>query len=117
MTTATTSNTTAANTNGTWPAVPAGAVDLLSHPPDDAGHALTFLELHPDCFLRTDAAGWLAWTGTHWKSDGAEAELHQAIVDMLRARRVAAVHAVPAVEGLVRACVASRSRVLGVAFA
>lgn len=116
MTTATTSRT-ATNTNGTWPAVPAGSVDLLSHPPDDAGHALTFLELHPDRFLHTDAAGWLAWTGTHWQADGAEAELHQAIVDMLRARRVAAVQAIPAVEGLVRACVASRSRVLGVAFA
>lgn len=119
----------AASTNGTSPTpapaqarqgkapAAAGSVDLLSHPPDDAGHALTFLELHPDRFLHADAVGWLHWTGTHWKADGAEAELHQAIVDMLRARRVAAVQAVPAVEGLVRACVASRSRVLGVAFA
>lgn len=95
----------------------APAVDLLCHPADDAGHALTLLDMHPDRFLRTDAVGWLAWTGTHWQADGAEAELHQAIVDMLRARRVAAVQAIPAVEGLVRACVASRSRVLGVAFA
>lgn len=117
--------TVAPAVNGTGPApapagqgkTPGAAVDLLHHPADDAGHALTLLELHPDRFLHTDATGWLAWTGTHWQADGAEAELHQTVVDVLRARRVAAVQAVPAVEGLVRSCVASRSRVLGVAFA
>lgn len=91
-------------------------INLFLHPADDEGHARTLLEMLPDRFWFTETLGWLTWCGTHWQREGAEAELHQAIVTMLRARRVAAVQATPAVEALVKSCVASRARILGVAF-
>lgn len=46
-----------------------------------------------DKFLYCEALGWQVWTGTHWKPDPADAAIDRAIMQLLRDRRLAAVHA------------------------
>lgn len=64
---------------------------LASQPPDDEGHAQCVHYLYGGQFLCTDELGWLQYTGSYWKSKGAEAALNRAIVDVLIQRRVLAV--------------------------
>lgn len=43
-------------------------------------------------FLYCEALGWLTWTGTHWQPDNSEAAIDRAVLALLKARRLAAVH-------------------------
>jgi len=52
----------------------------------DEGNAQCVTRLYAGQFLHSEALGWLAYTGTHWATDGAEARLDRAIVDTLLAR-------------------------------
>lgn len=71
--------------------VPPGENPLVSQPPDDEGHAQCIHYLYGGQFIYTDELGWLQYTGSHWKSKGAEAALNRAIVDVLIQRRILAV--------------------------
>lgn len=46
-----------------------------------------------DKFLYCETLGWLSWQGTHWQLDLSEASVDRAILKLLKARRLAAVHA------------------------
>jgi len=52
----------------------------------DLGNAQFTLDQHADKFAYSDSLGWLYHTGTHWATDAAEAEVHAATVDALKAR-------------------------------
>lgn len=71
----------------------AGEAYLLTEERGDLGNALCVTRRHPGRFLYTDAFGWLTFTGTHWNAETAEAQVHAAIVDTLKARAIAAVRA------------------------
>jgi putative DNA primase/helicase len=67
------------------------SIKLLEYDPDDAGNADAVLHLYGGLFLHSDHCGWLTYTGTHWETGGAEKALHDAVVDTLKRRRIAAV--------------------------
>ncbi len=52
----------------------------------DLGNAQFALDRHAGKYAYSDALGWLYYTGTHWASDAAEAKVHGAMVDALKAR-------------------------------
>lgn len=56
----------------------------------DLGNAQFALDRHAGKFAYSDALGWLYHTGTHWATDAAEAKVHGATVDALKARCVVA---------------------------
>jgi putative DNA primase/helicase len=56
----------------------------------DEGNAQCVARLHAGRFLHSKALGWLAYTGTHWTTENAEALLDRAIVDTLIRRIEAA---------------------------
>lgn len=66
---------------------------LLREDRGDLGNAVCTARRHAGRFLYTDAFGWLAFTGTHWNTETAEAQVHAAIVDTLKARSIAAIRA------------------------
>ena len=94
-------------TNETEP----GKSFLLTYGADDEGNAETLARLYPGRFLYCDALGWLAYTGTHWETDGAEARLDRAVVDTLQKRRLAAV--VENQENVVKATKQNAGRIYG----
>jgi len=94
-------------TNETEP----GKSFLLTYGADDEGNAETLARLYPGRFLYCDALGWLAYTGTHWATDGAEAQLDRAVVDTLQKRRLAAV--VENQENVVKATRQNAGRIYG----
>lgn len=64
---------------------------LLAQGNHDEGNAQCVNMRHNGRFIHSDALGWLAHTGTHWTSEGAEAMLDRAIVETLNARIDAAI--------------------------
>jgi putative DNA primase/helicase len=64
---------------------------LLEAGAEDEGNAQAVAEVYGRDFLHVAAYGWMLWTGTHWASKNAEALLDRAVVETLKARRVAAV--------------------------
>ncbi len=66
---------------------------FLTEPADDDGNAKCAYAMFGDKFLYCDALGWLTWVGTHWQPDPAEAAVDNAVMRLLKARRLAAVHA------------------------
>lgn len=78
-------NRTAPKGNGTvTTAKDAGAnIDGGKH---DLGNAQFALDRHAGKFAYSEALGWLYHTGTHWSTDTAEAKVHAAMVDALKAR-------------------------------
>ena len=66
---------------------------FVTEPADDDGNSKCAYAMFGDRFLYCEAFGWMAWTGTHWRQDDAEADIDRAIVAMLKARRIAAVQA------------------------
>jgi len=52
----------------------------------DYGNAQFALEHNAGRFAYSDALGWLHWTGKHWATDTAEAQVHGAMVDALQQR-------------------------------
>lgn len=52
----------------------------------DLGNAQFALDRHAGKFAYSDSLGWLYHTGTHWDGDAAEAKVHGAMVDALKAR-------------------------------
>jgi len=58
---------------------------MLDNPLDDDGNAQCVAKRH-SIFLHNDAYGWIMYCGTHWRREGAESELHKAIVETLRSR-------------------------------
>ncbi len=59
---------------------------LLNEERNDLGNATCVAATRGAGFLHTDAFGWMQWTGTHWQRDAAEAAVHGAVVDTLKAR-------------------------------
>lgn len=82
-----------------WPSLDVSALDtgddrdLLRFAPDDQGNAEAVVELYGTRFLYCEAWGWLAYTGTHWTREGADAALAKAIMWTLRRRHAAATRA------------------------
>ena len=66
---------------------------LLTLPFDDEGVAECTLSRYDGQFLHTESHGWLQYTGTHWKAEGAEAAVERAITETLNARIQAALAA------------------------
>ena len=66
-------------------------------------------------FLHNDAFGWMYYTGTHWKREGAEARVDRAIVDTIVARSMAAYKSGRANQytDLIRKCIPNNARVQG----
>lgn len=65
--------------------------DLAAFPPNDEGNAQAVLLLYGDVFLYCDAYGWLYWTGTHWRMEGAEDQVRAAVTETMKLRQIAAV--------------------------
>lgn len=85
---------------------------LLSASQDHDGHAHCVLALYPNRFLYCDKWGWLYYDGKAWKMEGAEGAINRAIIETLKARRIAAVKA--EMESLVKVTRANSSNVNGV---
>ena len=66
---------------------------LVYSPLDDAGHAESFLALHPNQFVTVDEWGLLAWDGKKWEKRGAKAKLFSRVRRHLKARVKAATQA------------------------
>ena len=66
---------------------------FLIEPPDDDGNAKCAYAMFGDKFLYCEALGWLTWVGTHGQPDPAEAAIDRSVLNLLKARRLAAVHA------------------------
>ena len=66
---------------------------LLTLAADDEGNAACVMRRYEGKFLFCDAYGWMAYTGTYWRREGAEADLTGAVMETLKARRLAAVAA------------------------
>lgn len=64
---------------------------LAGFPPDDEGNAQAVRLLYGDVFLYCDAYGWLYWTGTHWRMEGAEDQVRTAVTETLKLRQIAAI--------------------------
>lgn len=64
---------------------------FLTEPTDDDGNSKCAYAMFGDKFLYCEAFGWMAWTGTHWRQDDAQADIDRAIMAMLKARRIAGV--------------------------
>ena len=64
---------------------------LAGFPPDDEGNAQAVKLLYGDVFLYCDAYGWLYWTGTHWRMEGAEDQVRSAVTETLKLRQIAAI--------------------------
>lgn len=64
---------------------------LAAFPPDDEGNAQAVKLLYGDVFLYCDAYGWLYWTGTHWRMEGAEDQVRSAVTETLKLRQIAAI--------------------------
>jgi P4 family phage/plasmid primase-like protien len=60
---------------------------LRSEPADHEGHAQCVLRCFPNQLLFVPEWGWLAWTGTHWAREGAEALAKRKITQVLRWRQ------------------------------
>ena len=84
---------------------------FLHESPDDEGNARCVLAAVGDEFCYSSAFGWMHWTGTHWQPDPAEAAVDQAVMAVLKRRRLEAVGAGPAGEAIVRATQGNRRRV------
>ena len=59
---------------------------LLAFSADDEGNAQATLVLFPDRIVHCSAFGWMWYTGTHWTTEQAEAQVNRAIVETLKAR-------------------------------
>lgn len=62
---------------------------LLAQGADDEGNAQCVAHLHGARFLYCSTLGWMQFVGSHWRREGAEAELDRAIVATLQAREQA----------------------------
>ena len=82
---------------------------LLEESADDEGNARCVAHVFGTEFAYSSALGWMHWTGTHWKIDPSEAEVDQAILAVLRQRRLLAVTA--GKEAVVKATPGSTRRV------
>jgi putative DNA primase/helicase len=67
--------------------------ELLDQGANDEGNAQSLYLLFGHEFLYCEAYGYLQWTGTHWRLDGAEAALERAAVYALKQRRILAARA------------------------
>lgn len=88
---------------------------LLSAGQSDEGNAQCVNRLYRGRFLYSEALGWLAFTGTHWATEGAEQALERATVDTL-IRRIEAASAgenFEKYEKLRKFCLPNKSRVEG----
>lgn len=70
-----------------------GEAYLLKEDRGDLGNAVCVATRHWGKFLYTDSFGWLHFTGTHWDTQTAEAQVHAATVETLKARTIAATKA------------------------
>ncbi len=85
---------------------------LLDFELSDQGNGEATLYLFPNRFIYTVSHGWLYWTGTHWRNQGAEAKVYEAIVFTLRKRIVEALQNNPmGQEKLIRFCAPNTNRV------
>lgn len=82
---------------------------FLESSADDDGNAHCVAHMFGKEFAYSSALGWMHWTGTHWLADPAEAEVDQAILAVLRQRRLLAVTA--GKEAIVKATPGSTRRV------
>jgi len=94
---------------------------LLTQTADDEGNAQCTHRRFGGGFMHTAAYGWMHYTGTHWESGAAEYLVNGAIVDTLKARRVAAAQAdieaiVKVTRGLDRTVMAARRRLQDINF-
>ncbi|MBI3942956.1 MAG: primase C-terminal domain-containing protein [Chloroflexi bacterium] len=89
---------------------------LLAEGADDEGNAACLMQGLGANFAYTDALGWLQYTGDHWETQGAEAELQLVMVETLKARRVAAVQATPPREKIVACSKPSANNIRGCEF-
>lgn len=64
---------------------------LAAFPADDEGNAQAVKLLYGDVFLHCAAYGWLYWTGTHWRMEGAEDQVRAAVTETLKLRQIAAI--------------------------
>ena len=69
------------------------------------------MALFPDRFVYCDSYGWMHYNGRHWQSAGAESEVEKAVMETLKARRVAAVKGDK--DGLLKVCKANSGNILG----
>jgi len=88
---------------------------LLREGISDEGNARCMRLLYPDRFLHTDALGWLRYTGTHWTTKQAEAQVSRAIVETLTRRIKAAINTGEAEkhDKLIKFCIPNKGRVTG----
>jgi putative DNA primase/helicase len=88
---------------------------MLSAGMSDEGNAQCVARLYAGRFLYSEALGWLAYTGTHWTTEGAEQMLDRAIVDTLIRRIEAASRneSMEKNEKLRKFCVPNKGRVEG----
>jgi putative DNA primase/helicase len=84
---------------------------LLSFSADDEGNAQAVNLIYGDELLYTDGYGWLFWAGTHWTRDGGESQVHRAVTETLKERRLQAVIADPPAEAIISAAKPNRPRV------
>ena len=95
---------------------------LLTEPADDVGNAQCVHRRFNGMFLHTKEYGWLAYTGTHWETNKADYLVDVAVVDTLKARRLAAVAGereaiVKATRGLDRNVNAATKRLQNISYA
>lgn len=65
---------------------------LVGETPDDEGNARCALAIIGARFVYSTALGWMRYTGTHYTREESEAHLDQALLGVLKQRRVAAVN-------------------------
>lgn len=88
---------------------------LLSAGQSDEGNAQCVARLYSGRFLYSEALGWLAYTGSHWATEGAEKALDRAVVSTLIKRIEAASQGenFEKYEKLRKFCLPNKSRVEG----
>lgn len=59
---------------------------FASYPQSDEGNAQCMFRAFPNRYLFCDAYGWMAYTGSHWESENAEARLDRDINNLLAGR-------------------------------
>lgn len=88
---------------------------LLSMGAHDEGNAHCVFLRHAGRYLHNEAFGWLAYSGTHWIRESAEARLDRAVVETLEARITAALTSGQAdkLSELIKKSIPNNSRVQG----
>lgn len=88
---------------------------LLEADVSDNGNAICVASLYPNRFLWCDAYGWMYYHDGYWESEGAEAALDAAVVDVMRRRILAAFDGGKTDQGerIWKFCTANSNRVSG----